>query len=200
MHRYMEKLIEQFRGHVIDLSSSSKDFIHHDWFVTYHLEVVEKIALELCEKYPEANKELVVLMVWLHDYGKIIDFANEHSTTLTVGKDKLLELGLASEFVNKAVGYIELLDKKENLDADPTPIEVQIVSSADGAAHLIGPFFYLWWYENPSKPFQQLMKDNIYKATKDWEKKIVLPEVKQAFEKRHNFLLEQAGHIPEKFL
>ena len=112
----------------------------------------------------------------------------------------MLELGFSGDFVQKVISYIEVLDKKENLVADSIPIEIKIVSSADGAAHLVGPFFYLYWYENADKPFEELMKNNIEKSTKDWDKKIVLPEVRKAFEGRHNFLLEQAGNIPERFL
>jgi hypothetical protein len=58
----------------------------------------------------------------------------------------------------------------------------------------------MWWYENPNKDYQELMQDNIKKATKDGNKKIVLPEVRKAFENRYKLLLERSGKIPEKFL
>ena len=44
------------------------------------------------------------------------------------------------------------------------------------------------------------MQGNIRKAMKDWDKKIVLPEIKEVFINRHNFLLEQNGQFPPKFL
>lgn len=194
-----QDLIQEFKHRVIKASQNPK-FIHHKWFMKYHLEIVEKIANELCSIYAEADSQLVNILVWLHDYGKILNFDKSAETTLIEGRKILIEIGFPEEVVNKVIRYAEIIDKKLETDLDKASIEIKILSSADAAAHFVGPFFFLWWYENSSKPFEELMQDNIKKARKDWERKIVLPEVRETFRQRYELLLEHAGQLPNKFI
>lgn len=193
----MKNFIDNFKVEV-QKAASHTSFIHHCWFVKYHLEIVEKISLELCAKYPKADKDLVLLLVWLHDYGKIIDYNHQYQATLTLGKKKLIERGFPIKVVKKVITYMEIFDKKEDLmDA---PIEVKIVSSADAASHLVGPFYEIFWKEFHDWTYEALLEENKRKALVDWEKKIVLPEVKKAFIQRHKLLLEHCDKLPEKYL
>jgi hypothetical protein len=195
----MSDLFEKLKIEVARLASNP-EFIHHKWFVKYHLEIVERISLELCEIYEEADIDLVMGLVWMHDYGKIIDFNNQWHAMSTSGKQLLLAMGFEERYVAKLLEQLAMVESKMTADLSKAPIEVQIVSSADGASHLVGPFYYLWWYENPGKSFEELMLDNEKKAMKDWTRKVTLPEVRASFEARHMFQLEQAGHFPDKFI
>jgi HD domain len=181
-------------------ASRNPAFIHHPWFVEYHLAIVARIADELVAHYPQANPELVTVMAWMHDYGKILDFDHQYEITLREGPKLLRDIGFATEFADMVIEYIAILDRKMELDLHEAPIEVQIVSSADGCSHMVGPFMALYWWENANRPFKSLMESNLKKADKDWNRKIILPEARQAFEARHQILLEQAGHFPDTFL
>jgi len=194
----LEQKIQTFKALVVQ-SAKQPSFIHHKWYVKYHLEIVEKIALELCERYPQADTQMVNTLVWLHDYGKNIDVENGDKITQITGRKTLNILAFPSDFARKALKYAALIDSDLSTKKD-IPIEVKIVSSADGAAHFVGPFFSLWWYENSDKSMEELMEDNIRKAQKNWTKKILLPEIKTAFRPRYEMLLEQCGYIPDRFL
>ena len=86
----MREKIEAFKTHVRE-AATNPNFVHHKWFVQWHLEIVERLALELLDKYPTADHDLVEVMVWLHDYGKILDFEHQYEKTLTAGPAKLTE-------------------------------------------------------------------------------------------------------------
>lgn len=189
-------LIDALKERIIHLCSRTT-FRHHEWFVTYHLEVAEKIALLLCDVYPDADKRLVVAVAWFHDYGKLIDFDHEHEATQEKGFIQLMKLGFDAAFAKRVIDCIRFIDQKDGLKY--APIEAKIVSSADGASHLVGPFFTLYWREHPEMSIQALVAENKRKLSIDWEKKIVLPEARKIFKDRYNFLKEHLGELPERF-
>ncbi|MFA4931257.1 MAG: HD domain-containing protein [Patescibacteria group bacterium] len=193
----MQDLIEKLKTSMI-ANANNPEFRHHQWFVKYHLEIVYQIAMELCDKYPLADREMVEILVWLHDYGKPLDFANQEEVTITQGRKKMAEIGFPADIIEKAIQYAEFIDRRR--DMDQYPIEVQILSSADAASHFVGPFYACWWHENPQKSVTELMADNKKVRAKDWDRKIVLPEVKAAFKIRNELKKEMAGELPEKYL
>lgn len=195
----MQDLIIKLKQEITELASDEA-FIHHEWFVDHHLKIVERLALELGEHYPEADRDTVLAMCWMHDYGKIIDFDNQYEATADKGVDFLMELGFDAGFSEVVIDGIEQLDRKDADElSDEASIEVQIVSSADGCSHFLASFNEIYWRENPDQSIQELVKNNIWKATVDWEQKIVLQVARDAFESRYKLFLERKGILPEKF-
>ncbi len=178
--------IELVKCNVIQMAEDPI-FIHHLWYVTHHLTIVEEISLELCDRYPNADVDLVLLLVWMHDYEKITRQIPPESKISE--QDFLTQFGIGSERIQQVLNSIEIIDRKNPEELRTAPIEIQILSSADGASHLVGPFFSIYWWENPNLSIEELRSRNLKKLTTDWERKIVLPEVKTAFEPQYRQLL-----------
>lgn len=195
----MDQKIKELKMKIIQLSADP-NFKHHKWFVQWHLDIIEKMCSELLQIYPDADYFIVMGLVWVHDYLKIL---NLNESSITEQKERVVgflsEFGFENEYILKLVDYWEIMESKLTVDLNLEPIEVKIISSADAASHFIGPFFNLYWYENSDKPMDELMQANMKKLLKDWERKIVLPEVKNAFTKRFEFLKEQSGELPIKY-
>lgn len=164
---------------------SEKHFIHHKWYVEYHLNIVEKISLQLCEKYAEADQLWVLLLVWMHDFEKIVRNGSIYQGTL--GKEFLEDLDFSPENISKLLSDIDIFERKTDIKLVDAKIEIKIVSSADAAAHLIGPFYSIFWWENPHESIENLRKSNWDKLEKDWNKKVVLSEIIETYENHYQF-------------
>lgn len=194
----MQENLTKFKNIVIE-NFSRKDFTYHEWMVDYHLKIVEKIAMELCDVYTNADRDVVQALVWFHDFGKPIDEKNERAVTLSEGPKVMLSCGYSQEFIDRVIECWQLMEKKNEIDIRTTPIETQIVSSADGASHFTGVFYPSYFNENGDN-FATTQKHLIEKIEKDWKRKIVLPEVQKAFEGRYLKAKEMLGEFPDNFL
>lgn len=194
----MQDQISKFKNVVIE-NFSRKDFKYHEWMVDYHLKIVERIALELCDIYTGADRDVVQALVWFHDFGKPLNEENERAVTLSEGPKVMLQCGFTQEFIDTVVEDWKLMEKKNEIDIRTTPIETQIVSSADGCSHFTGVFYPSYFNEDGDN-FATTQKHLIEKIEKDWKRKIVLPEAQKAFEGRYLRAKEMLGEFPEKFL
>jgi hypothetical protein len=186
--------ITTLKNHITEISSHH-DFIHHEWFVEYHLEVIEQLVTELLVKYPQAESEVIYCMVWLHDLGKIItnkqlDRREEDEITFSEGRRLLEEFGFNQNIINKVISNLKIFEKVTKISPNEINIETQIVLSADGASHFIGPFFHLYWKENSDDRVLDLINSGLRKMDKDWNSKIILPEVRNLIKDRVEMLRE----------
>lgn len=169
--------------------ASKESFRHYKWFVKYHLEVVERLALEISEMYTDINIDLLLTLVWIHDYGSIIDYENSKEALFNSVPTLLTELDFENDFIDNTFNKLKI---SENITGDEEieslPIEVRILSTADAVSHLFGPFYFLWWYENGHREVEDVLEDNRKKNKKDWEKKILIPEIKEMMKDRNDFM------------
>lgn len=193
-----DETINQALKTIVTERAGNPAFRHHEWFVKFHLEIMEHIAQELCDIYTNADPLRVNNLIWLHDYEKIVDFDNEHNSDMAATRELMREVGFAPDTIDEIVAQIITFNAKQDLLH--APIEIQIVSSADGASHLVGPFFATYWHDHPEMSFTDLQTENTRKGAVDWEKKITLPEVKKAFAARRQHFLELIGQLPDKYI
>ena len=191
--------INEFKKIVIR-NCENPGFKFREFFIRDHLLIVEKIASELCDIYKEADRDLVSALVWFHDFGKPIDINNESEITLRQGVKIMKSVGLSDDFINKTVVCWGRMEMKNEIDLSLEPIEVKIISSADGASHFVGKFFSTYFKDDASETIEETEKRISKKINQDWERKIVIPELKVAFKERYLRALEIIGEYPEKLI
>lgn len=185
---------------IVAKNCENADFIYREFFVNDHLLIVEKIAMELCNIYKKADQAVVFALVWFHDFGKPIDINHERAVTREKGVKAMKMVGLEDDFINKVLKFWERMEMKNEIDLSKENIEVQIVSSADGASHFVGKFFSTYFRDDPIESIKETEEKIKNKIKQDWDRKIVLPEVKIAFKDRYFIALELVGEYPDKFI
>jgi len=196
----MNPELRLLKSEIIRLCSYPR-FIHHQWFVKYHLEIVERIVNEACQFYPKADQELLQGLIWMHDYAKIVDFEKKDDfTVFEKAIPMLTSFGFTTDYISRQMKALSQIENKLKEDINKAPLEVKILSSADGASHFFGPFFEIYFAENSSLPIEELMLSNLKKIDKDVTRKIVIPEIMKAVQTRIKFLKEQNGILPKRYL
>ncbi len=185
---------------IVKENCKNKDFEYREWFVDDHLIIVERIAMELCDIYKKADRNIVFALVWFHDFGKSINQKNEYKITEKMGPKVMRNIGLPEDFINKVLKFWKRMEMKNKIDISKEPIEIQIVSTADGASHFVGQFYPGFFSDEPKKGIEWVREELRQKIKTDWERKIVLPEVKETFKNRYLTTLEMLGKYPKKFI
>jgi hypothetical protein len=94
----MNELLDNLRAFITE-KASDPDFVHHKWFIKWHLELVETLSKDMMKYYPEADEMTLIVLSWMHDYGKIIDFQNQYDLKYAdEGKQVLKNLGFDEKF------------------------------------------------------------------------------------------------------
>lgn len=153
--------VEQTRKHFINTIHNGNPV--HEFF-PYHVEQVEKWALRILKFHPEADKEIVLLSVWLHDIGQ----ANRgnHSIHEIISEKEarkfLPTIGLSQQKVDAVAQAVKTHRVKKG--AIPATIEAKIIAAADSASHLTDIFYVIML--NQGLPKQELI-DKIDRDLRD---------------------------------
>lgn len=153
----------------------------------YHLQLVAAHALELGEQL-KADKEVLELAAYLHDYASLIDFKNaenHHVVGAREAKKILSELALPEEKIIAVANCI--LKHRGSVPGIKETLEEKILASADAMSHFscIPDMFFLVYGVHKMKTYEgALWLKN--KLERSWEK--IMPEGKEIVkEKRKIF-------------
>ena len=103
------------------------------WFYDAHLLEVERQAEFLLSKLPEADREAVMLGVWLHDLQRVRDIKGDHEEAGAAEAEKVLrQYDYSPETIAKVQSIIlsHTCDKNQ-----PASLEGRVLATADAMAH-----------------------------------------------------------------
>ena len=125
-------LIDKVRKHFLELFQKKHSGYQ---FLDRHVQEVERWALKILEKHPNANKDVVMIGVWLHDVGQLIgDTSVDHAiNSETETKQYLQELHIDQNIIDQVAHCVRA---HRNRDIKPETLEAKIVAASDSASHM----------------------------------------------------------------
>lgn len=157
------------------------------WFYDGHLMEVEKAAKRLLLKLPKANKDIVMLSVWLHDLQRVRGIKGDHQKVGATEAEKVLkEFSYDDEsimLVKEAILTHSCSNKM------PKTLEAKILATADAMSHYYSNFYLeiaLTGKRN-LKEYKQWTKE---KLNRDYNEKIFFPFAKKEIKKKHELLMK----------
>lgn len=123
--------IEKAKIYCLNVLSKKKDRICA--YLPGHIESVQKWSEKLIKDYPKANKEILLLSVWLHDIGHALSTHTDHHIKSEAEARKFLKtIKLDPEKIEKVAHCIRAHRCK---DVKPETIEAKILAAADSVSH-----------------------------------------------------------------
>lgn len=160
---------------------------HLDWFYDNHLLAVEKSANFLLKKLPKADKEIVLLGVWLHDIQRVRKIKGDHQKIGAIEAKKImLEYGYSLDIIKKVTGII-LSHSCKNLM--PTTLEEKVLANADAMAHYSNNF-YLQIAVLGQRSLEEFKIWALEKLARDYNQRMFFPFAKKEIKKRHDILMQ----------
>lgn len=125
-------MVKKAKQHFIDTTTKAGP---NYTYLLRHLPQVEKWAEKLLEYKPEANREIALIGVWLHDIGQVVgNKETDHAiNSETEAKRFLTEIGAKPDLISQVAHCARAHRCK---DVQPKTIEAKILAVADSASHM----------------------------------------------------------------
>jgi predicted metal-dependent HD superfamily phosphohydrolase len=136
-----------------------------------HVIEVERWVNRIMKKYPSADKEVILLSVWLHD---VSYYSGDKSADHAIKSEKMAKRFLFKEKCppEKIEKVCHCVRAHRNKDVTPNTIEAKILACADSASHMTWITYMDMLCRNDV--------DKIYgKIERDWRDIGLLPEIQK---------------------
>lgn len=139
-------IIKKTKIHFLDTFKKKKNPPYI--YLSRHVFKTEKWAKIIIRKYPEADREVVLLSVWLHDIGQVIGGEVDHSVNSeNEARLFLPKIGVAPEKIGKITHCVRT---HKCGDIQPNTLESKILAVANSASHMTD-FYYIIMASSLSK-------------------------------------------------
>jgi len=117
-------------------------------YLPRHVFETEKWVERIIQKYPEANREVVLLSVWLHDIGQIIGEDIDHAVN-SENETRLFlpKIEISPERIG---GVTHCVRAHKCKDIQPDTLEAKILAVANAVSHMTD-FYYITMISRLSK-------------------------------------------------
>jgi len=189
------RIVDEIKSYLLRLAQEN-DF---QWFFDLHQLEVVKCAELLLDKYPHADREIVLIAAWLHDVVQYLACGegerdkvkmNHHLDGAVKAKEFLGKYQLGEEEIERIQKCIQRHRNKKGHEA--VSIEEKIVASADAMSHFYSVFFLTFFKFHPSTDLDEMVEINKEKIERDWRDVNILPEagdiVRSRYENLRNML------------
>lgn len=155
------------------------------WFFDEHLLGVEKNAKFLLSNLPEADDEVVMLGVWLHDLQRIRAIKGDHQKVGAKEAEKeLIKFAYKKELIDKVK---KIILSHSCTSVLPDTLEGKVLASADAMSHYYNDF-YLRIATLGERDLDDFKEWALEKLSRDYSIKISFDFAKERIKKRHDFL------------
>ena len=161
-------IIDKTRIHFLDFFREKKDPPYA--YLPKHVFEVEKWVKRIIQKYPEADREIILLSVWLHDIGQVVGEDIDHAVNSE--NEARLFLPKIKIFPEKIGEIVRCVRSHKCKDVQPNTLESKILAVSNAVSHMTD-FYYITMISRLSKEMA------LSKFKKDCEIIKFLPDVER---------------------
>lgn len=165
-----------------------------DWLYENHVFTVANLTSDLCSRF-HARQDVARAAALLHDIADSVmsHFDEGHDVnTERISRELLLQSGYSENDINLIINDIIRFHSCRDGES-PKSLEGKAMATADGIAHISTDFYYFfaWGSSGHGDSWTELRSKLLKKIDRDYNAKLLFPEVKAELKPHYDTLLAQ---------